>query len=80
MSVRTMDPILHDVVYNMPIDDVAVLIGRHRGDVRAAIRSLLEERKRLLERLALADICLGGGLAGSSASEDGVPYGVERKT
>lgn len=80
MSVRTMDPILHDVVYNMPIDDVAVLIGRHRGDVRAAIRSLLEERKRLLERLALADICLCGGLADRSASQDGVAYGVERNT
>ncbi|MDQ0319683.1 hypothetical protein QO002_001821 [Pararhizobium capsulatum DSM 1112] len=70
MSVRAMDSITHDVIYSAPIDEVAAALSRHDGDVRATIRGLLNERKRLREELALTEIYIGESLAIACARAD----------
>lgn len=70
MLLKTMDSITHDVIYNGTIDEIAILIGQHRGDVRAVIRSLLDDRKRLQERLALADISMNVSLTNCCSPQD----------
>lgn len=70
MPIRRMDAITHDVIYSGPVDEVALAISRHCGDVRATIRALLDERKQLRERLALADIYIGASLAASCSNCD----------
>ncbi|WP_156386858.1 hypothetical protein [Rhizobium sp. Root1212] len=70
MSIRRMEAITHDVIYSGAVDEVALAISRHCGDVRATIRALLHERKQLREQLALADIYIGAGFAHSGSNCD----------
>lgn len=70
MPIRRMEAITHDVIYSGPVDEVALTISRHCGDVRATIRALLQERKQLQEQLALAEIYIGAGFAHSGSNCD----------
>ncbi len=68
--MQTMDGITHDVIYAAPVDDVAAALHRHNGDVRATIRSLLDESGRLREQLALVTIFPNDNVIPSCSSAD----------
>lgn len=59
----TVNAAAHDVQYAGPVDEVAVALSFHDGDVRATVRTLLNDCKYLREQLALAQICMSTGFA-----------------
>ncbi len=61
--MRTINAAAHDNQYAGPVDEVAMAISFHDGDVRAAVRTLLKDCKHLREQLALAQICMSVGFS-----------------
>lgn len=57
----TISAAAHDIQYSGPVDEVAAAITWHDGDVRATVRTLLDDCKYLREQLAVAQAAMSVG-------------------
>ncbi len=56
-----MRPLKTEDGYTAPVDEIAAAIAWHDGDVRATIRTLLEDCRHLRLQLALAQAAMSPG-------------------
>lgn len=57
----TIDAMAHDIPYSEPVDEIAVALALHNGDVHATIGMLIEDCRHLREQLALTQIAMSIG-------------------